>query len=252
MSPPTIVEVSDISPGGADPGVPAAAADEVRQIRFNRPAGAANIYLVRHGETVAARADEPFDLLGGHGDPPLGQRGLAQAERIGERLARAHGVQEITAIYVTPLKRTLQTAGPLTVRLGMEAVVEPDLREVYLGEWEGGLYRIKITEGDPIAKVMYEAQRWDVIPGAEPDDEFGARVHAAISRIAVRHPDETVAVFAHGGVIARILADATDSRPFAFLGVDNGSISHVVATEDWMAIRSYNDTAHLEDTLLPA
>jgi 2,3-bisphosphoglycerate-dependent phosphoglycerate mutase len=206
---------------------------------------------VRHGETVAARADEPFDLLGGHGDPPLGERGLAQAERIGQRLARAHGIEAISAVYVTPLKRTLQTARPLIDRLGIEPEVEPDLREVYLGEWEGGLYRIKITEGDPVAKVMYEAQRWDVIPGAEPDEDFAARVRAGISRIAVRHPDQTVAVFAHGGVIAKVLAAATDSRPFAFLGVDNGSISHIVATEDWLAIRSYNDTAHLEDSPMP-
>jgi 2,3-bisphosphoglycerate-dependent phosphoglycerate mutase len=223
----------------------------VRQITFNRPEGATNIYLVRHGETVAARADEPFDLLGGHGDPPLAERGLLQAERIGERLARANAVAPIKAIYVTPLRRTSQTAAPLVERLGIRPMEEPDLREVYLGEWEGGLYRIRITEGDPIASLMFEAQRWDVIPGAEPDEELGTRVHAGIARIASRHPDETVAVFSHGGVISRILAEATDSRPFAFLGVDNGSISHLVATPDWMTIRSYNDTAHLDDSPLP-
>ena len=229
----------------------AATAAGVRQIRFNRPAGAANIYLVRHGETIAATAEERFELLDGQGDPPLGERGVAQAKRIGERLARAHDVEPISAVYVTPLKRTLQTATPLLERLGIQPEVERGLREVFLGEWEGGLYRIRIGEGDPIATVMYESQRWDVIPGAEPDDEFGARVRAAISTIAVRHPDQTVAVFVHAGVIARILAEATSSRPFAFLGVDNGSISHIVATEDWLALRSYNDTAHLDDSPLP-
>jgi probable phosphoglycerate mutase len=227
------------------------ASTEVRQIRFRRPEGSASIYLIRHGETIPALPEERFDLLDGQGDPPLGERGLDQAERIGERLARAHLVEPITAVYVTPLRRTMQTAAPLLARIGLEAAVEPDLREVYLGEWEGGLYRIRISEGDPLAAVMYEAQRWDVIPGAEPDGEFGARVRTAVSRIAERHTGQTVAVFAHAGVIARILAEATSSRPFAFLGVDNGSISHIVATVDWLAIRSYNDTAHLGDTSLP-
>ena len=229
----------------------AEAAAEVRQIRFNRPAGTTSIYLVRHGETVPARADTPFDLVGGHGDPPLGERGQQQAVRVGERLARADGVHRISAVYVTTLKRTHQTAAPLATLLGLDPVVEEDLREVYLGEWEGGLYRIRITEGDPVAKRMFEEQRWDVIPGAEPDDRFWSRIRGSLNRIAQRHPDETVAVFTHGGVIARILAEATSSRPFAFLGVDNGSISHVVASADWLAIRSYNDTAHLEDSTLP-
>jgi probable phosphoglycerate mutase len=236
----------------ADEGTVDGLTTEIRQIRFNRPAGSANIYLVRHGETVAARADAPFDLVGGHGDPPLGERGRAQAERIGERLARAHAAQSIDAIYVTPLQRTAQTAAPLVERIGIEPVVEPDLREVYLGEWEGGVYRIKITEGDPIARLMYDEQRWDVIPGAEADPDFGARVLAGISRIAAKHPDQTVAVFTHAGVIARLLAEATGSRPFAFLGVDNGSISHLVISHDRTSLRSYNDTAHLDDSPLPA
>jgi probable phosphoglycerate mutase len=201
---------------------------------------------------VVARADAPFDLVGGHGDPPLGERGRTQAERIGERLARAHAAQSIDAIYVTPLQRTVQTAAPLVDRIGIEPVVEPDLREVYLGEWEGGLYRIRITEGDPIARLMYDEQRWDVIPGAEPDPDFGARVLAGISRIAGRHPDQTVVVFTHAGVIARVLAEATGSRPFAFLGVDNGSISNLVVSPERTSLRSYNDTAHLDDSSLPA
>jgi probable phosphoglycerate mutase len=209
------------------------------------------MYLVRHGETVAARADEPFELVEGQGDPPLGDRGEAQAERVAQRLARAHGVEAITAVYVTSLRRTLQTAAPLLALLDVEPVVEPDLREVHLGEWEGGIYRMRITEGDPIAVLMYAEQRWDVIPGAEPDSDFGSRVLGAISRIAARHRDETVAVFTHAGVIARVLAEATGSRPFAFLGVDNGSISHLVVSEERTSLRCFNDTSHLDDSPLP-
>jgi probable phosphoglycerate mutase len=44
-----------------------------------------------------------------------------------------------------------------------------------------------------------------------------------------------------------VLALATDSRPFAFIGAENGSISQlVVAGPTWM-VRSFNDTAHLDE-----
>jgi probable phosphoglycerate mutase len=221
-------------------------ADQVRQLAFVRPPGGTSILLVRHGESIPARADVPFELVGGHGDPPLDPRGVAQATRVGERLAHPWQGDAITALYVTNLRRTAETAAPLAARLGLEPTVEADLREVLLGEWEGGLFRIRILEGDPLAVRMLEEERWDVIPGAEADGDFTARVKSAMERIAAKHSDETVAVFTHGGVIGRVLSLATGSRPFAFTGAANASISHMVVANGRWLIRSYNDTAHLD------
>jgi probable phosphoglycerate mutase len=92
---------------------------------------------------------------------------------------------------------------------------------------------------------MYAEQRWDVIPGAEPGEAFAARVRGAIGRIAAAHPDETVAVVSHGGVIGQALAEASGARTFAFTGSDNAAVSHLVVTDDRWVIRRYNDTAHL-------
>jgi probable phosphoglycerate mutase len=53
-------------------------------------------------------------------------------------------------------------------------------------------------------------------------------------------------VFSHGAAIGELLAQATGSAPFAFLGADNASISRlVVAAADRWVLRGYNDTAHL-------
>jgi probable phosphoglycerate mutase len=52
-------------------------------------------------------------------------------------------------------------------------------------------------------------------------------------------------VFSHGVVIGEVLAQAARSRPFAFVGVDNGSISHLVVHGDRWLVRRVNDTAHL-------
>ena len=220
---------------------------EVRQLRFERPPGATSILLVRHGESIPARADQPFPLVGGHGDPELDPRGVEQAERIGQRLSRARHGQKISAIYVTNLRRTAETAAPLAQALAMEPGVEADLREVFLGEWEGGLYRMKIREGGPIARRLMEEGRWDVIPGAESDESLIGRIRAAVERIRAAHPDELVAVFTHGGVIGRIMAEATGSRSLAFAGAANGSISEIVVLPDNWVLRCFNDTAHLED-----
>lgn len=218
-------------------------ATEYRQSRFRRPPGACELLLVRHGESEAARPDQPFPLVDGQGDPALHAVGQAQAEQVGERLARSG--EEISAIYVTTLRRTHQTAAPLAARLGIEVRVEPDLREVHLGEWEGGEFRRHVAEGNPIALRMRREQRWDVIPGAEPADAFAARVRRGVERIAAAHPDSTVVVVTHGGVIGQILSDATGARPFSFTGSDNASISHVVVTNEGWFVRRYNDTSHL-------
>jgi len=214
---------------------------EYRQARFTRPPGAAEILLVRHGESAPFREGMDVPLADGHGDPPLDPVGEVQAVKVADRLEG----EDLAAIYVTSLKRTVQTAAPLVARVGIQPAVEADLREVFLGEWEGEKLRRYSAERHPIAIQMYTEQRWDVIPGAEPSEAFAARIHGAIVRIAQRHPDQCVAVFTHGGVISQVLAQATASRPFAFLGADNGSISHVVVTPERWIVRRFNDTAHL-------
>ena len=213
-----------------------------RQLRFRRPPGACELLLIRHGESAPDIEGKGFPLLDGHGDPPLHPEGEIQAVKVADRLV-ASG-EQIERIYVTTLQRTHQTAAPLAERLGLEPEVEPDLREVYLGEWEGGGFRKAMAEGHPIGQKMMAEQRWDVIPGAEPADAFAERVERAIRRIAAENADRTVAVFSHGGVIGQILAMTASSRGFAFTP-DNGSISHIVVDGDRWTLRRFNDTAHL-------
>jgi probable phosphoglycerate mutase len=212
-----------------------------RQARFEAPPGATGILIVRHGESAAAVEGASFDLVDGHGDPPLHPAGQEQAQRVAARLAG----EPLRALYVTNLRRTAETAAPLAARLGLTPVVEADLREVFLGEWEGGLLRQRVSEGDPIALRMVAEERWDVIPGAESTAALNLRVERALAAIAARHPDQLVALFTHGGVIAALLSIATGSRPFAFTGADNASISHLVVTGDRWVLRRFNDTSHL-------
>jgi probable phosphoglycerate mutase len=214
---------------------------EYRQARFQPPPGATQLLLLRHGESAPARADAPFPLVDGHGDPELAPDGRTQAERVADRLAGTH----LDAIYVTTLRRTAETAAPLAARTGLTPVVNGDLREVFLGEWEGGLFRQHVAENHPLAVRMRAEERWDAIPGGESTADLAARVRRGITDIAAAHPDQRVAVFTHGGVIGQILAEATGSRPFAFIGADNGSLSTLVVVDGRWVVRGYNDTSHL-------
>jgi len=212
-----------------------------RQVRFTAPPGSAALLLVRHGESEEADVGRPFALVDGHGDPGLAPQGRVQAQAVCARLAS----EGVDAVVVTSLRRTTETAAPLAARLGVDPLVERDLREVNLGEWEGGAYRQRVIEGDPLARELFERQRWDVIPGAESNEALAARVRGAIERIAVAHAGRRVAVFAHGGTIGTVLALASGSEPFAFVGADNGSISEVVVSPGRWVVRRYNDVAHL-------
>lgn len=216
---------------------------EYRQARFTPPPGATQILLVRHGESRAATAENPFPLVDGHGDPELHANGREQALMVGERLKGL----PISAIYVTNLRRTAETAAPLCRHLGLDPIEEADLREVFLGEWEGGVMRIKAAENHPIMQRVRAEQRWDAIPGAESNAALDERIGRGLQRIAANHADELVVAVVHGGVIARVVAMATGAQPFAFAGADNGSITHIVMTGDAIVVRRFNDCSHLTE-----
>jgi probable phosphoglycerate mutase len=218
-------------------------AESYPQRSFAPPPDATEVVLVRHGASAAAVPGEPFETLEGQSDPPLAPEGERQASAVAERLRG----ETFAGLFVTPLRRTAETAAPLARLTGLEPVVVPELREVGLGEWEGGELRIRAANRDPMFFEVIEAERWDVIPGAEPADEFAERVRAGLeSVVAAVGPGVVAAAVVHGGVIGELCRQATGSRPFAFVHCDNTSITRLVVFGDgrWL-VRSFNDVAHL-------
>ncbi|MDF1728457.1 MAG: histidine phosphatase family protein [Sulfitobacter sp.] len=215
--------------------------NEARQHRFVLPEGAADLLLIRHGETQAAIRGESFPMVEGQGDPALRPEGEAQARALAERLKS----EPIAAIWVTSMQRTHQTAAPLAAALGLEPRVEPDLREVHLGDWDGGEYRFRANDNDPAFVRARDSHEWGEIPGAERTAQLHDRVRRGLMRVAEAHPNELVAVVVHGGVVGAAMAIATGARPFSFNGVANGSISRLVVQGEQMIVRGFNDVSHL-------
>ena len=96
-----------------------------------------------------------------------------------------------------------------------------------------------------VFRQIWEQERWDVIPGGEPQDALDERVWRGFQRIVTENVDRRVVAVAHGGVIGQLLHRVTGSRRFAFSGADNASISEVVAGPDRIVLRRYNDASHL-------
>jgi probable phosphoglycerate mutase len=204
------------------------------------PDDATEVILVRHG-SAGFREDSPGNFVDGHNDPPLAPRGWEQAQVVAERLRS----ENATALFATTLRRTTETAEPISAALGLEPAIVADLREVRLGSWEGE----GLLNRDPEAlATLFEAQRWDVIPGAEPMDVFSARVASGIAHVAAAVGLAGVAIaVTHGAVIAEACRQATGSHAFAFLGAENASITRLVRhASGRLSLRSYNEASHLQ------
>jgi probable phosphoglycerate mutase len=217
--------------------------DSFEHTPYELPPGATEIVMVRHGASSPPIEGIPNPLVGGHSNPALAEAGKAQAELVAEGLRH----EPITAIFVSTLRRTAETAAPLAAATGIEPVAISELREVFLGDFEGGVYRIKTAEGDPTIKQVFETEAWSAIPNAETFAEFGPRITAGVEEM-VRQvgPNRAAVAVLHGAVIGQLCRQATDSRAFAFVHADNGSVSRLIVNLDgrWL-LRSFNDISYI-------
>ena len=205
----------------------------------DRTLAPSRLLLVRHGQSTwnAGRR------IQGQLDPPLSERGIAQARELAERLAG----RRLEGFYCSDLVRARQTAELIASAVGMEPVPEPGLREIALGEWEGRT-REELIDGWPDLWERWVRQPdWDLVPGGEGAMPFAERVSATLRRMRERHPEGDVLCVSHGGVIQVALLDVVggDSRGiFPFL-IENCSLTVVQRTRSRTVVTTVNDTCHL-------
>lgn len=149
--------------------------------------------LVRHGQT-------DWNLQGriqGSSDIPLNDMGREQAREAGRRLAGQHW----DAVVSSPLSRAAETAAIIAEAVGLPGYeVIDDLRERSYGDAEG------LTG----AELDARQERGEYVKGREKRSHVVDRVRPALIRIAEQHPDESVLVVTHGGVIGSLVRFATD------------------------------------------
>jgi 2,3-bisphosphoglycerate-dependent phosphoglycerate mutase len=199
------------------------------------------VVLVRHARSADVVPGEPASF-----DPPLHSEGVAQAEALARRLHP----KTLDAVYASDLIRTQQTAAPVLEGRHLDLVIRPDLREVFLGEWEGGVFRQKAADGGPDWQRFLDTGRWDVIPGAESDDALRSRMVRAVDAIAAAHDGGSVLVVSHGGAINAFLAAVLGVPRTQFTAVENTGVTIVRYGLGRRMLLTVNDTHHLYDPLL--
>lgn len=164
------------------------------------------IHLVRHGATATGGQS-----YAGRADVPLTAHGHIQAAVLADRLRH----RPITAILASPLKRAIDTARPLSCKLGISISVDPDLVEFDFGEFEG---RPKAEIGLSLRKRHLS----DPVPGGEALADLWVRTGRVARRLRHSHQSGEIVVVGHhwtnrlllGQLAQMTLADAARSKTY--------------------------------------
>ena len=195
---------------------------------------------MRHGQSTWNHERR----IQGQLDPPLSDEGRRQAKELGHRLAG----RTFAGFYSSDLKRAAETAQLVGKAVRIEPKPLAELREIYLGEWEG-LRTEEIADRFPQVWASWtEEPDWDLVPGGEGSAAFEARVSAALDAIFERHAEGDVLVVTHGGVI-QIALHHVVGRPgrgiFPFR-IQNASVSVLERRNGRVVVSGVNDIGHLE------
>ena len=208
----------------------------------------AELLLIRHGETDFNRQLR----FQGHLDAPLNANGLAQAERLAERLAD----EAIDLLVASDLLRARETAAPLAARRGLMLHTDAAWREQAFGLLEG-LDAPTIRARHPdlwAAWTRHEPEH--APPGGESYRAFFDRVWQALRALVQAHAGARVAVVTHGGVLDMVWRGA-HGLPLAgprTCPIPNTGVNRVRWVGDPAApvqILEWADDAHLSGMATP-
>ena len=205
---------------------------------------ATRLYLVRHGATQLTAEDRFSGAVG----VDLSDEGRHQVRRLADRLAN----DGITAVYCSPLSRTVETADILAKPHGLTPVHCDGLREISHGRWEG-LTRREVEQRYPDEYTSWEADPFTFAP-MEGESGLGvlARALPVVREIVVAHPGECVLVVSHKATLRLILSSLLgfDARGYRDRLDQSPACLNVVDFKDPVRARLmlFNDVSHYANT----
>lgn len=217
------------------------------------------IVLIRHAEPEWVR--DGLNVV----DPPLTERGRAQANLLANALADQH----FDELLVSPLVRARQTAAPVLQRLGRNEVIDAWLEEIRDPKWHGTPAE-KATAAYEEVRRKPASERWGATEDGEPVRDFvdrinlGAQLFLAERGIVrldhdlpvwhIADPELVVGFVAHGGtnsvVISHLLG--LDPTPWEWdrFVLRHASVSRLEALElgdgYTFSLTSLSDVEHLD------
>ena len=198
------------------------------------------LFLVRHGATILSAEDR----FAGETDVDLSDTGRDQLRKLAGRLSG----EPLCAVYASPLRRTLESAGILAAPHGLTVQPVPAFREISHGRWETK------TRSEVEALWPEEYARWDADPytfapeGGESGLAVTARAFPALADLVSIEAGRTCLVVSHKATIRLLLSallgfdprfyrDRLDQSPACLNVLDFKDPSHARLT-------LFNDVSH--------
>jgi broad specificity phosphatase PhoE len=204
---------------------------------------ATRLYLVRHGSTQLTAEDRFSGAVG----VDLSDAGRHQARQLAGRLAD----EPISAVYCSPLSRTVETASIVATPHRLTPVHRDGLREISHGRWEG-LTRQEVESRFPDEYAAWESDPFTFAPR---DGESGvavlARALPVIREIVVAHAGQNVLVVSHKATLRLLLSSLLgfDARGYRDRLDQSPACLNVVDFKDPVRARLmlFNDVSHYQD-----
>jgi broad specificity phosphatase PhoE len=194
------------------------------------------VLLIRHALPLRSEHGEGSD-------PDLSDEGLAQVKRLPEALSRF----PISRVVSSPQRRAIQTAEPVAAARELPVDIDDRFAE----------YDRALPLYIPIEQIRDEnPQEWarmaqGHLPSAVDEDAFRARVRTAVEDlVAAADPEDTVAVFSHGGVINVLLHEILGTTRLLSFPIDYASLTRLLYSRSGQAtVATVNSTEHVWDLL---
>jgi broad specificity phosphatase PhoE len=228
--------------------------------------GATEMWLVRHGESVAnviataaqARGDEQIVVEWRDADVPLSATGEQQAAALGQWVAE-HSAEGVPAVaWSSTYLRARQTLGIALAKAGLDLPMRVDER---LRDRELGILDLLTSVGVE-ARHPAEAERRRWLgkfyyrpPGGESWADVALRIRSFLRDVDADHGDGTVLVVAHDAVVMLFLyvcAELSEEELMDFAvenAVGNATVTRLVRPSGsgrW-EVASFVEQGHLDE-----
>ena len=199
-----------------------------------------NIFFLRHGETVASKTDG----FCGTTDVELTPEGIIMAKEF----ALAYKTVPWTAIFSSPMKRTIATAKPICDLVDIEMQLRNGLKEINFGAWENKS-KAEVNRQFHDDYVRWQSEPgWNAPPGGERAIDIARRSSEVIEEIEKTYSEGNILVVSHKATIRIMLC--------SLLGIDVGryrdridmpvaAVSVVELREHGPRLMKLSDRSHL-------
>jgi probable phosphomutase (TIGR03848 family) len=204
----------------------------------NKEVKPTTVLFIRHGENEWTKSHK---LAGRTVGVHLNEQGQKQAKALGKRLADT----PLTAIYASPLERTVETAEAIAKHHPNLTVKPHDgLLEVDYGKWTGKeISRLSKKKSWPVIQFYPSGAGF---PNGETMYQMQTRFVQAVNELAASHPGEIIAIVGHADLIKSAVAHYLGIHfdLFQRVVISTASITTVTFTRMAPRVICVNDTNH--------